>query len=83
MKNFWSGNWLACYNVTVEGGKCIVAGEVKTWCHYFENGNVQMQQKKELEAAVVEAGSPADVAANVTKHISDCEAAVHAGLENM
>ena len=83
LRNFWSGSFVSTYTVSVDADKCIVSGETKTWCHYFENGNVQMQQKRDYEATVVEASGAEDVAVNVVKHISECETAMQMGLEAM
>jgi capping protein alpha len=84
LRNFWSGSWQSSWNVSFDDGKCIVSGDCKTWCHYFENGNVQMQQSKVFDAEVcTEAGAVEEIAVNVVKHIAACEGSMQQQMEMM
>ncbi|KAF2149221.1 F-actin-capping protein-like protein subunit alpha-2 [Myriangium duriaei CBS 260.36] len=55
LNNFWSGRWRAEYVLDPSAG--TVRGEIKVDVHYFEDGNVRLNTKKEVE---VKAGTRAE-----------------------
>lgn len=83
LKNWWSGKWSGRYTVTVSGGSAEVCGVISVRGHYFENGNIQLQTSKEIEAKTVTFTDPESLAVAVTTHIRQSESALHEGLEEM
>jgi hypothetical protein len=53
LRNFWSGNWRSQFEIRFTGGTvATVTGWSKIHIHYFEDGNVQMQNSKECNHQV-------------------------------
>lgn len=46
LRNFWSGKWRSKWTVDLKNKKC--SGEVRIVVHYFEDGNVQLNQSKDI-----------------------------------
>ncbi|KAF0980173.1 hypothetical protein FDP41_013387 [Naegleria fowleri] len=69
-KNFWSGRWRSVYRVSFADDKVKVSGSMKVNCHYYENGNVQLNTSKEHAETVDGGDSFAD---NIVKMLVKAE----------
>jgi hypothetical protein len=96
LKNFWAGSLRGRYVVTFpEGGEgggggggggaaaggASVSGSLRIVTHYFEGGNVQMRDGKEVKGARIAFDSPASFAAALVKLVAGAEDGVLAGLD--
>ena len=79
---YWSGSWRSRYAVQASGGSAKVSGRVQVKAHYFEEGNVQMKESKELPEVEVDlAGKDAGASAvAVLKAISAHESKLQVAL---
>jgi capping protein alpha len=80
LRNFWSGQFLSTWTVTLSGDSSTIAGEIKIRAHYFEDGNVQLQSKKVVGAAALGAGPVGEM---VKAFVAGEEKALQEGLEEM
>eukprot|EP00617_Octactis_speculum_P021186 CAMPEP_0185768276 /NCGR_PEP_ID=MMETSP1174-20130828/48718_1 /TAXON_ID=35687 /ORGANISM="Dictyocha speculum, Strain CCMP1381" /LENGTH=298 /DNA_ID=CAMNT_0028452889 /DNA_START=12 /DNA_END=908 /DNA_ORIENTATION=+ len=84
VRNFWSGQWISTWTVTVMEQGTTVEGRIKVRAHYFEDGNVQLQTAKNTEPIKLSAETAGDeLAKAVRKYILDQEFALQSGLEEM
>jgi capping protein alpha len=65
--NFWNGRWRSEY--TLKDGK--LSGNIKVQCHYFEDGNVQLNSTKDVNVDV--AGTDDKLASNLVKALEKAE----------
>lgn len=77
LRNFYAGGWASTWTAAVDGAGYAVSGAVRVRAHYFEDGNVQLQSAKTVEAAKC-----ADVAA-IAALVEETEGALQRGLEDM
>jgi capping protein alpha len=81
--NFWTGSVRASYTLDVASeGKASMSCSFKVNCHYFEDGNVQLNAGKEDKVDVVVGDSKATAKA-VASAIDKFEADYHGALEEM
>lgn len=68
-RNFWNGRWRAEWKIDAK--TCDVKGVLRVNVHYYEDGNVQLQSKKEVakKATAVDEGSTG----KIMKLIEDAE----------
>jgi len=52
LRNFWSGKWRSEWHLDFKTKK--VSGKVRIVVHYFENGNVQLQQTKDINQTALD-----------------------------
>jgi capping protein alpha len=83
LKNFWSGHWVSTWQVAVSGSSATVTGDVKVHVHYFEDGNLQLQTHKKIEATTFSFQSDRELSDAVVKHIQTQETVLQNGLEEM
>lgn len=86
LRNFWSGSWRSVWSVPVPSGGASVqlTGDVKIVVHYFEDGNVQLHQKKAVSTPVAAAAAtPAAFATAVAAALSAAEKKLQDALEEM
>eukprot|EP00055_Hartaetosiga_balthica_P018509 m.134633 g.134633 ORF g.134633 m.134633 type:complete len:280 (+) comp9659_c0_seq1:95-934(+) len=69
--NFWNGKWRASWKLDTSSG--IVEGVVRTQVHYYEDGNVQLNAKKEVNESLKVGGSDDETAAALIKFIEKAE----------
>ena len=65
LRNYWSGKWRSEWKVLP--GKTTIAGMVHVLIHYFEDGNVQMDTKKDLKATKISFKDPKSLGEAVVK----------------
>ncbi|CAG9328283.1 unnamed protein product [Blepharisma stoltei] len=75
LRNMWTGEWLS--NWKVVGNK--IEGEINIRAHYFEEGNLQSNQKKECSKNINE-GDDEAFAQAVSRAIFEFEDQVHRGM---
>lgn len=75
LRNYWAGAWTSTW--TVDGG--VLTGTIKVRAHYFEDGNVQLQVAKDVDAATVGGGD--GMAVTVVEAVTAAEQAMQQGLE--
>lgn len=83
LSNFWSGRWTSGYTVNMTATTAKVTGETKLHAHYFEDGNVQLQTKRQFEADEFTHSSPETLGEEIVRVIKDFEDSVQQGLEMM
>lgn len=83
LRNYWSGKWRSEWHVDPKGKTC--KGKVRIVIHYFEDGNVQLDQNKEIEKAGITSKGSDDkaFAEGVKEFISSQEGAIQETLEEM
>lgn len=69
LKNFWSGHWVSTWSVAVSGESATLSGDVKVHVHYFEDGNLQLQTNKKVEATTVTFKSDRELSDSLIKTI--------------
>jgi len=74
--NFYTGEWVSKWKVT----KGSIEGSIAIRSHFFESGNVQFNQKKNVKAEFLFSESMADSAKNIIKAIERLEGEVQAAL---
>jgi len=77
LRNYWSGNWRSSWQVSSSN---IIQGEIKVRAHYFEDGNVQLQTTKKIEASSLSTDS---LPAAIVNYIQENESNLQQGLEDM
>jgi len=82
--NYWNGRWRSTWQIgfSPSGGEAIISGMVQVQVHYYEEGNVQLNNtfEKQLQSAVGD--SPAATAANALKAIVKTEHTYHNSLDS-
>ena len=83
LRNYWSGKWRSEWHVDAKGKNA--SGKVRIVIHYFEDGNVQLDQNKDIaKAAITAKGSDEKAfAEGVRDFIASQEAAIQDTLEGM
>jgi capping protein alpha len=83
LRNYWSGKWRSEWHVDPKGK--TVKGKVRILIHYFEDGNVQLDQNKDIDKAGVTAkgSDEKSFAEGVKSFISAQEGAIQETLEEM
>lgn len=83
LRNFWSGSWRSTFEVAFTGGtQASLTGTAKIHIHYFEDGNVQMQNQKPC-SVTVDFTDAASLATAVVKNIQEHENLIQGSLEEM
>lgn len=83
-KNFWSGEWLSFWTLTIENGKYLLKGTLRLSTYYYEEGNVQFKSSKDYEDFMI--GSPSDalaLAEEIVKKIETSENDIQDELEKI
>mmetsp|Transcript_16225 Transcript_16225/g.32383 ORF Transcript_16225/g.32383 Transcript_16225/m.32383 type:complete len:291 (-) Transcript_16225:18-890(-) len=81
LRNFWSGSWRSSFEINPSSG--AITGSIRVHVHYFEDGNVQLNNTKEVPAGTVNSGDPETLAASIVEYIMTSENSVQAALEEM
>jgi capping protein alpha len=82
LRNYWSGKWKSEWHVDPKGK--TAKGKVRIVIHYFEDGNVQLDQSKDIDkAAITKGGDDKAFAEGVRDFIAAQENAIQDTLEEM
>jgi capping protein alpha len=81
LRNYWSGKWRSEWTIDPKGKTC--SGAVHIVVHYFEDGNVQMEQAKTIEKAGVPGGDDKALAEGVKAFVAKSENAISEALETL
>jgi len=83
LRNYWSGKWRSEWHVDHKGK--TAKGKVRIVIHYFEDGNVQLDQNKDIDKAAITAKGSDDkaFAEGVKDFIAGQESAIQDTLEEM
>lgn len=79
---YWSGSWRSRYTVQGSQGSVKVSGRVQIKAHYFEEGNVQMKESKELSEVEIDVDGKDEqaVAVAILEAISEHESKLQLAL---
>jgi len=77
-RNFWNGRWTSFFFITVPAGasSAPLKGRVSAAVHTYEDGNVQLDAKKDVEGSL-SWSSPATFGSALVKQIQEAETALH------
>jgi len=81
LSNFWSGLWRSQWmlDISPDASSGVLSGFVACHVHYFEDGNVQLQDSTKFEQTIqLQSG---DVGASFVKQVTAFESEFVAGLE--
>uniref|UniRef100_A0AAV1TS71 F-actin-capping protein subunit alpha n=1 Tax=Peronospora matthiolae TaxID=2874970 RepID=A0AAV1TS71_9STRA len=73
LRNFWGGRWKSRWEVDLTADPGVVKGTIELHVHYFENGNLQLQSSKDVEAEITtqHPGSLGDAILRIMKEAED------------
>lgn len=78
--NFWNGRWRSLYHINTESNE--VVGCIKSNVHYYEDGNVQLEWKKDTTFKLTKSMSdPSEYANAIVKGIENFERASEISLK--
>ena len=80
MKNFWSGEWLSCWEYIINEKK--LKGSIKANTYYYEEGNIQFNLNTNFNNDI-NGNSDNDIADNIIKLIEKNENNVQIDLESV
>lgn len=83
LRNYWSGKWLSTWTVVVGSSDATVSGTVKINAHYFEDGNLQLDNTKQIASKTIQIASDVELATALINHITTSESAVQSALDEM
>lgn len=83
LRNYWSGNWRSVWKVALNGDSAAISGSMKALVHYFEDGNVQMDADKSVDAQSLSFADADSLGDAVAGAISEAESAMQGGLEKL
>jgi len=83
--NYWNGRWRSTWTVTFSPtpqgqSQASIEGKVQVNVHYYEEGNVQLNNKHQKRLQSI-AGDPSATATNAMKAIIKAEQAFHSALD--
>ncbi|OQR88924.1 F-actin-capping protein subunit alpha [Thraustotheca clavata] len=82
LRNYWSGRWTSQWKLQLEGQAATLSGSIDLHVHYYEDGNVQLQSRKDVEQTITY-HDPSSLASAVAQAIIDEEHVIHSNLEDM
>ena len=87
MANFWSGSWRGRYvfgfPAGLAAGKAVMTGIIRIHTHYFENGNTQMNDEKQVQSVHVEYHDASSFGTSIVKAIASAEDQLVQCLDSM
>ncbi|OQR80466.1 F-actin-capping protein subunit alpha, partial [Thraustotheca clavata] len=72
LRNYWSGRWTSKWKLQLEGQAATLSGSIDVHVHYYEDGNLQLQSRKDVEQTITY-HDPSSLASAVVQAISDEE----------
>lgn len=81
LENYWAGRWVSEWVLEVPSGGSIgtLTGKVRCHVHYFEDGNVQLDDKIVFQAEI----AVADVGAAFAAKVKECDTQFYAKFEEI
>ncbi|KAL9538708.1 hypothetical protein MBANPS3_010730 [Mucor bainieri] len=76
--NFWNGRWLASWIYDTQSNE--VKGATKVNVHYYEDGNVQLNAEKNVNATVSKTEDNEQLAKSIIKEISTFDRQYHSSM---
>ncbi|KAI9991801.1 hypothetical protein PInf_017172 [Phytophthora infestans] len=73
LRNYWGGRWKSRWEVDLTANPAKIKGNIQLHVHYFENGNLQLQNSKDIdeEITVQRPGGLGDAILRVMKEAED------------
>ena len=81
LRNYWSGKWFSEWHFDPKGK--TASGKVRVRIHYFEDGNVSMEQSKDVPKAGVAGGDDKAFAEACRAFIAKVESEIAATLDDL
>ena len=82
LRSFWSGKWISHYTLAIHDTTMDVTGFVKIHTHFYENGNVQMKNDKNMTALSLDMTSE-DFVRSLFDSIKEFESQLQSNLDGM
>jgi capping protein alpha len=79
---YWSGRWKSEWTIQESGGSATVEGTITVMAHYYENGNVQLHNLKDVPSTTL-SGSGDALAQAFVLHVKKTEDALHDEYQRM
>uniref|UniRef100_K3WD37 F-actin-capping protein subunit alpha n=1 Tax=Globisporangium ultimum (strain ATCC 200006 / CBS 805.95 / DAOM BR144) TaxID=431595 RepID=K3WD37_GLOUD len=83
LRNFWSGRWKSRWEVDLSVHPLVVKGGIALHVHYFENGNLQLQNEKVIDDQELRVESTTALGDALLRVIKDAEDDLQTNLEDM
>ena len=84
LKNFWSGKWSSAWQVSFDDESIAsISGDIKVHIHIFEDGNLQLQNSKTINATTLNYESNEELFKKIIDHIKSEESILQNGFEEM
>lgn len=80
---YWSGRWKSEWTIQFQGKQAKVEGTIAVMAHYYEKGNVQMHNVKDVKASNIAGDSAEAFAKNFIKHVKKTEDALQDEYQRM
>jgi len=71
-KNYWNGRWRSEWSLEISGEIAEIKGVLKVQVHYYEEGNVQLVSKKEINETIA-ISDPVEGAKSLVQIMEDSE----------
>eukprot|EP00744_Colponema_vietnamica_P002780 GILI01004329.1.p1 GENE.GILI01004329.1~~GILI01004329.1.p1 ORF type:complete len:315 (+),score=110.87 GILI01004329.1:47-946(+) len=83
LPNWWSGSWRSQWSVVLGNSSATLRGSTSVDVHYFEESNVQMNQRRDFNVALTLPQGADDLAKLVVSEIGKCESEMQNHLESL
>jgi capping protein alpha len=80
---YWSGRWKSEWTIQFQGKQAKVEGTIAVMAHYYEKGNVQMHNVKDVKSSNIPCDSPAEFAKKFIVHVKKTEDALQDEYQRM
>ncbi|KAG3118749.1 hypothetical protein PI124_g8630 [Phytophthora idaei] len=82
LRNFWGGRWKSRWEVDLTANPSKVEGNMQLHVHYFENGNLQLQNSKDIEEEIT-VQRPGGLGDAILRVMKEAEDDLQTNLEDM
>ncbi|KUF92364.1 Peptidyl-prolyl cis-trans isomerase FKBP62 [Phytophthora nicotianae] len=82
LRNFWGGRWNSRWEVDLTANPAKVKGTIQLHVHYFENGNLQLQNSKDIEEEIT-VQRPGGLGDAILRVMKEAEDDLQTNLEDM
>ncbi|CCI49929.1 unnamed protein product [Albugo candida] len=83
LRNYWSGQWKSRWEVDVGVQPNVMSGEINLHVHYYENGNLQLQDTKKVQQTLSLNKTPLELGEEVIRVIKDAEDSLQNSLDEL